>query len=1300
LPLSLFARSRTLVTGVWLWSIFGVMSWKQPEIWLYPGAFYEQASSYLKWGSPERAFQMLEMALRYDPDNPAYHVTQGYLALKLDRLDEAEERFRTSLRLRPADDEARLGLGQVMANKNKWLEAMDALNECTAPGLTPDQRLRRGKIYLQLNVSHLALADLQAALRRGDVTPEIVEEAWRVASEREEWRPNVELWARIAAVSSNDATRARALTRQARTLQSLGKPAEALAILETIPGDENLRLRAQLALEVKDDARSETLLRELHAQQAGDVWVEREFALVLHRLGKNEEASQIYGRVVSAAPQDDAARASYAWLLNVQGRYREAWKAAAGLRDWKQDLDLVRLRAKTAFWAGEHEAALDAYRQLTKSNPEDTEIQAELALVLTRLVNLEAAEALYRKLIESGDADAKVLEQYAWLLNNQQRYREAWDLIGGLETADAGTADPGTADPSRGGQNAAAGEGLRELQARTAMWAGEWRAATERFEELARSRSGDPEIWRALGEAYHRMANESEEAAAWQRYLALRPDDDQARLWLARSFSRSDSPQQAEAQYRALLASGRAAPEVVREAARWFESQGKLRDAMEQYLAAMRGSKKADPEIYLRLARLHRWTQQPGDAAAWYRAFLAESGDAPGEQALEARGEFAMALLETGRAEASLGEVRALLAQRPAEPAWLLLAARAASQQKLPKLTVEYLERLSGQRRLQPDERLWLAGQYRAAGQPREALALLEQIRGSGGGLGREHLEALADLRAEFGEPRQAIEVYQQLLEARRDPRLHIKLARVAGKIGPPELAASSFRKYLEVYPKDWEAQLSAARFFSSAGQFLEALAHYEPYLAQQGPGGAQQDPNNGNAGLALELAGVYLGAGKFDEGERWARQALEESTADPKARLALGQALHLKGQGDQADAVLGEIALERPEDPETLLWLGRAQMARNRHLAAYMSVEHAIRTGAKDPEYWMAQGDAARKRGDYGRSMNRYAAAETAGENPATIAAARQELAAETRSTAAPVASFSADSHGLHTRQAGAAWSFRPALALPLSLQTTLGEVSQRETSFSRRTVQVSSGTVLLKPQFGVNFAAGVERYQGGSSSTTGGVAATGRVEGRYFFQGGSEAGLRFSRESLWQGYDRRDPRNFNRIRDLSGIAPNFTLTGVQGNWTGVSRSNKQLQVNAGFDNYEDRNRRSYLYTHYQIPLTDAYGDWSVLAPNFYIETYKNESPYYFSPGRYMTGGVMYHSIRRFSEWTVEAEVNPRLVGYEDAVGLGAHAVFDVRKKVRGVEIGAGGFFAIEQRTGYKQWRFSGGVSIPLGGR
>jgi Flp pilus assembly protein TadD len=1264
LPLRLFARNRTLVTGVWLWTIFSVMSWKQPEIWLYPGAFYQQASSYLRWGSPERAFQMLEMALRYDPDNPAYHVTQGYLALKLERLDEAEERFRTSLRLRPEDDEARLGLGQVLANKNQWLEALDQLSACNVDGLTPDQRLRRGKIYLQLRTSPLALQDLQAVLASSGATPEMVEEVWRVTSTQDEWQPVIELWEQIAATTADPTTRRLALSRQARVLMDRGKRAGALAVLEKIPGDENLRLRAQLALDLKDDTKAETLLRELQEKQPGDVWVEREFALVLQRRGRTGEASRIYGRVVSADPQDDGTRAAYGWLLTLQGRYREAWKVASGLRRWQDNPDMVRLRAKSAFWAGEYEAALDAYRRLNQSNPEDAEIQSELALILTRLLNVDAAEALYRKLIESGAAGPQVLTQFTWLLNNQQRYREAWAVVRGVD---------GESGPHR--------QELRELQARTALWAGEWRDAAVRFEEMARERSGDPELWRSLGEAYHRLANEAEEARAWQKYLDLRPEDDQPRLWLARSFAHSDSPALAEAHYRTLLASGRAEPEVVREAARWFESQGKLRDAIEQYLNAMRGSQTPDPETYLRLARLHRWTGQPGEAAAWYRAFLAESGNTPAENLFAARSEFAMALLEGGRPAASLAEARALLAGRPAELELLLLAARSASELKLPTLSVEYLERLSGQRSLDSAERLWLAGQYRAAGQPRQALAVLEDVDATGGGLARGDREALADLRAEFGDPRLALDGYQQLIGERGETRLYLKLARVAGKIGPPELAADSFQTYLNAYPKDWDAHLSAARFLSSAGKFPEALVHYEPYIAQKN-----------SDGLALELAGVYLGAGKFDEGERWARQALTENPSDPKARLALGQALHLKGQGDQADQVLSEIALEKPNDPETLLWLGRAQMARNRHLAAYMSVEHAIQAGAKDPEYWMAQGDAARKRADFGRSLDRYDTAEKAGENPATVAAARKDLAAEARSTATPLATVSGDSHGLRTRQIGASWNFRPSLDLPLNLHTTFGEVSQRDTSFQRSTVQLSSGTVFVKPQFGVNFQAGLERYQGGSSATTG------RFEGRYFFQGNSEVGLRFSRESLWSGYDRRDPRNFNRIRDLSGVAPNFTLTGIQGSWVNVSRSNKQFQINTGFDNYQDGNRRTYLYTHYQMPLKDSYGNWSVLAPNFYIETYKTESPYYFSPGRYMTGGVMYHTVRKFNDWTVEGEVNPRLVGYQDAIGLGAHAVFDIRKKIHGVEIGAGGFFAIEQRTGYKQWRFSGGLSIPLG--
>jgi hypothetical protein len=68
---------------------------------------------------------------------------------------------------------------------------------------------------------------------------------------------------------------------------------------------------------------------------------------------------------------------------------------------------------------------------------------------------------------------------------------------------------------------------------------------------------------------------------------------------------------------------------VVLEAARWFESQGILQDATEQYLKVLKASGEDAPGIYLRLARLHHWTHQPGEAAAWYRAFLAEPGSLP-----------------------------------------------------------------------------------------------------------------------------------------------------------------------------------------------------------------------------------------------------------------------------------------------------------------------------------------------------------------------------------------------------------------------------------------------------------------------------------------------------------------------------------------------------------------------------------------------------------------------------------------------------------------------------------------------
>jgi Tfp pilus assembly protein PilF len=86
--------------------------------------------------------------------------------------------------------------------------------------------------------------------------------------------------------------------------------------------------------------------------------------LVLNRCGKTGEARELFGRL-AAQPQQNGTLATYAWLLNLQRRHEEAWQTVKRLKNWRQDPELLRLGAKTAFWAGENDAALEAWRLLS-----------------------------------------------------------------------------------------------------------------------------------------------------------------------------------------------------------------------------------------------------------------------------------------------------------------------------------------------------------------------------------------------------------------------------------------------------------------------------------------------------------------------------------------------------------------------------------------------------------------------------------------------------------------------------------------------------------------------------------------------------------------------------------------------------------------------------------------------------------------------------------------------------------------------------------------------------------------------
>ncbi|MFL5339631.1 MAG: tetratricopeptide repeat protein [Gemmataceae bacterium] len=76
---------------------------------------------------PDDAVESLREALRCSPRNATVRLRLAELLLELDRLDQAEPLFRELAFCHSASPRARLGLGQVLARRGRWREALDPL---------------------------------------------------------------------------------------------------------------------------------------------------------------------------------------------------------------------------------------------------------------------------------------------------------------------------------------------------------------------------------------------------------------------------------------------------------------------------------------------------------------------------------------------------------------------------------------------------------------------------------------------------------------------------------------------------------------------------------------------------------------------------------------------------------------------------------------------------------------------------------------------------------------------------------------------------------------------------------------------------------------------------------------------------------------------------------------------------------------------------------------------------------------------------------------------------------------------
>lgn len=986
-------------------------------------------------------------------------------------------------------------------------------------------------------------------------------------------------------------------------------------------------------------------------------------ARLASQLERHDDAAELWGELRRLRPDDAAVAQSLAQSLGMVQRLQPAiaaYRAALELADdpvlrlelvallnatkahetaWQElnrlppsaDQQRLRLEARTAFWAGRLADAASRFARLKPLTPADTTTVADLALALTERNQGAAGERIYRRLIDEG-ATAQVRERYAWWLSVSKRYPEAWSTLR-------------TVSPT---ELSVRGRGLR---ARVAFWAEDYAAAAPLLADWVRDYPTDVDVWRDLAETSRRIGDGPTELRALNAYVALQPRDVDAAARRANLLDRAGRTDAALEAYAAALAQAPDRAAMRRAYGHLLERSGRMSDAVREYGEAWRteataGATRSSSDLALVIGRLTRAIGSPGEALVWY-ARAGTSADAT-SSASELAIEIAQVELDAGRADLAHQRMEASLRAGHTDPASFAFAANAAAAVGDQARAAAHLESLSARRPLSVAELHWQAGLYRLTGNADRALVVYDRLRVLPGEEA-EALNAIGDLHFERGHWEDADDAWTRSRAAGPLPSVTLKLAR-----------------------------LRAAR-----GQLQEAVIDYERYLQTDAP-----------EGLRIELARVYLGADRYAEAERWAREATASSVERGlAANLVLATAMHLQGRVRESYALHDGTPRADEQTPELLELFGQLAAARNQHIRAVRLFDQAL---AQQPnrqgDLWMWSAQSAYKRGDYFRSTERLARSSSDGREPPFAPRVRAEL----DQAALPVISVPTrvfgDSNHINLAQAGVRARLLPERLFETFGEVTAGRLSQRDVGFDRTRALVGVSRAWVTPTVAIDGSVGAEHYG------RGGTLTIGRAAFSKHFANNSSVGVVASRDSMWSGHDLRDPRQFNRVLDLARLGPGFrvhSLSAVADRRAGLL---SQSLVDVGVQAFQDDNRHLYAYGHHQFILRDGQGVWTAIRPNVYWEHFARPSPLYFSPGQFVSVGSMWHEVRHRGAWRLESEVNPKLTLFDARAGVAVHGLFDATREIGPLAVGGGAFVLYDDRSNYWAWRLAAQVGVRIG--
>lgn len=1223
-------RHRGVLVAVWLAFAVQFLSAKRPGFWRTPYLRYETARTLAASGRDAEAIAEMDRALIDDEQNAGYVTFKGFLEARAGRHDDARQSFSRALTMRPDDREVRLALAAAHVQLGRHAEARAVLLAMPAGALTLEQRYQRQSLFAQMQQFDTALDD--TALLDTDLTDAArLREALRWAMGAQSWERVLTLTDRVAAAGVEDGVRRETLTNRALALEVLGRPADALAVYTEVPSPENLAVRARLAFQLKRYDEAAPLYEGLLRQSPDDGEVARNLAYSLERTGRLTQAIDAYRRALKV-DDDPELRLLVVSLLNATQAHEDAWKTLSVFPTPSRDQRILRIQVRTAVWSGRLVDAATFVSHVSPLSAEDHTLASDLGMALIQQGQGAVAERLYRRLIDEGTASPEARERYAWWLSEQRRHSDAWAAMRPVSRSDLS---------ERG----------RELYARSAFWAGDYETASPLLDEWLRDHPSNVEVWRELAEAGRQRKDLKTELRALDAYVSLTTPEAEPAARRAGLLDEAGRTEAALGAYAAVLIGAPDRTATRRDYAYLLERSGRIDDAIREYevvwaaQAKRDGTTRSNADLALIIARLVRSTGRPAEAVTWFERALAGPGVTTSAGLAV---EVAQTEVEAGRAHAAHRRMTDTVRAGKADPEALAFAASAAASAGDPLAAAAHLEALGARRRLTVEQFRWQAGLYRLANDPQHALAIYERLAG----LPAEQagaLSAMGDVYFELNDLPKAIDAWSRARDGR---------------------GASS------------DVTLKLARLLASLGRLNEAAVEYERYLQRESA-----------EGLRVELARVNLGAERFDDAERWAREATTSSERGPTADLILAQAMHLQGRVRESYALNNGRPPSGQENPELLALYGQLAAARNQHLRAVDLFDRAIDRGAQRAgELWMWSARSAYRRGDYFRSTERLGRSLVNGIEPAFAPRVRTELDTAVSPIVAIPTRIFGDSNDLSLVQSGFLAQGVPGRLFQLFGELTRGRLTQHGSHYDRTRGLVGVANALVTPTVSIDAAVGAEYYTGSDT------LAVARGSVRKHFASNSSVGVRAYRDSMWTGHDLRDPRQFNRVLDLARLGPAFRVQGVSASVDRREGLLQQAVVEVGSDFYQDDNSRQYTYGHYQFVLQDRPGAWTALRPNVYWEHFAHPSLLYFSPGQYVSVGSMWHDMRGRGPWRFESEVNPRMTVFDSRTGFAFHGLLDASRAIGPTSVGGGAFVLYDNRTDYWAWRLAAQVGLRLG--